>query len=132
MAHQPALGQSAARQRTLGIISGLNFCPPKPGSTVSTSTRSAPASTAGAAASAPLLGLSATPACMPIALMRPTSDAASLVASAWKVKMLAPACTAAVRTNADHYRQIRVAKLFVSRPIAKCPYPYAQRHTPAP
>lgn len=65
---------------TLAIMAGMNDWPPKPGSTVMTSTRStAPAS--GNTASTGVPGLSATPTRMPRARMRSISPAASSAGS---------------------------------------------------
>lgn len=77
---------------TLGIISGWNFCPPKPGSTVITSTMSTLSASQSACTASPgVPGLSATPARIPAARALSASPAASLVASTWKVNIPAPA-----------------------------------------
>lgn len=87
-------GCSVLISSTLGIMLGIKDWPPKPGSTVMTSTMSTRA-TMGATAPAGVPGFSATPTFMPAARMALQSSAAapsaSPAASMWKVYWLPPA-----------------------------------------
>ena len=76
----------------LGIMSAINFCPPKPGSTVITSTMSS-SSSHGSTASAAVAGLSATAAIFPAARMAAMAALTSsgVSASACTVTRSAPA-----------------------------------------
>mmetsp|Transcript_43085 Transcript_43085/g.122120 ORF Transcript_43085/g.122120 Transcript_43085/m.122120 type:complete len:259 (+) Transcript_43085:977-1753(+) len=89
-------GYLARAVLTLSIMSSMNFCPPKPGSTVMTSNVSIrPESMTGSTSSMDVLGFNTMPACMPFALMSLAISSASAVlpaASMWKVNWLTPAC----------------------------------------
>eukprot|EP01139_Manchomonas_bermudensis_P016790 Amastigsp_a514324_96.p3 type:complete len:175 gc:universal Amastigsp_a514324_96:545-21(-) len=83
-------GLRARISATLGMTSGIKAWPPKPGSTVITSTMSTRSRIPSKAATG-VAGLSATPTRMPCSRTRAISDAASDVASMWNVNDDAPA-----------------------------------------
>jgi len=68
----------------------MNDCPPNPGSTLITSTRSTSGSTS-RSASTGVAGLTDTPALAPARRISATHPAGSSVASRWKVTRSAPA-----------------------------------------
>ena len=77
---------------TLGIISAMNFWPPKPGSTVITSTSST-SFRKGRTVSAGVFGFSTTPARLPLAwiLAMASWSFSSVSDSTWTVTRSAPA-----------------------------------------
>src|SRR6478735_9069640 len=85
----PRRRASAARAESFGIVSGMNDWPPKPGSTVMTSTWSN-SSRCSKRGSAGVPGLTATPARAPIARSRRARATGSADASTWKVTDAAP------------------------------------------
>eukprot|EP00290_Baffinella_frigidus_P007467 CAMPEP_0180137048 /NCGR_PEP_ID=MMETSP0986-20121125/11937_1 /TAXON_ID=697907 /ORGANISM="non described non described, Strain CCMP2293" /LENGTH=145 /DNA_ID=CAMNT_0022078349 /DNA_START=626 /DNA_END=1063 /DNA_ORIENTATION=- len=83
-------GHFALISATLGIMSDMKDCPPKPGSTVITRMRSRSAAYL-RASEAGVAGFRAMPAFIFAALMALISAGASCVASMWNVNMSAPA-----------------------------------------
>ena len=84
---------SRAIARSCAIFSsdpGMNDCPPNPGSTLITSTRSTSGNTS-RSASTGVAGLTDTPALAPARRISATHPAGSSVASRWKVTRSAPA-----------------------------------------
>ena len=91
---QPGFFSSIQRRmaETLGIISAMNFWPPKPGSTVITSTSST-SFRKGRTVSAGVFGFSTTPARLPLAwiLAMASWSFSSVSDSTWTVTRSAPA-----------------------------------------
>ena len=72
-----------------GIVSGMNDCPPKPGSTVMTRIWSKSSSRSNSPSTG-VAGLTATPARAPIDRRRRASATGSVAASRWNVTDAAP------------------------------------------
>ncbi len=87
---RPLRSVSSRSHASLGSTSRMNACPPKPGWTVITSSRST-ASRNGSTASAGVSGLMAIPACRPAWRIAPMTRAASSSASTWKTIRSLPA-----------------------------------------